>query len=144
MKSASLPESRAGRRTFWTGLLAAIFLVLAILGWIRVQQAIAYWALLVRMEAWPGPLYIALGGVVWGIAGLAAAWGVWRRTRWGAPVARAAGLLLPVTWWVDRIWFSPGAGPFTSWPFALGVTVVWLGFVFLIAARLDKTFKGEI
>jgi hypothetical protein len=123
------------RRSFWTGLLAATFLVLAVLGWIRFQQALYYAALFVQLGAWPGPVYIALGGALWGLAGLAAAWGVWRQARWGAPLARAAGLLFAVTWWADRVWFSPGAGAFTGWPFALGVTVIWLGFVFAATRR---------
>jgi hypothetical protein len=107
-------------------LLSFSFLLLAFLGWLRFEQALVFWKPLAQLGARPGPLYIALGGALWGAMGLVAAWGVWRPARWTPAGVGAAALLYPVTYWADRLWFSPGAGPFTSWPFALGVTGVWL------------------
>jgi hypothetical protein len=135
---ASKSTSPRRKRSAWTWLLAAIFLALGLLGWLRVQQAIAFWGMLAQLKAWPGPFYIAAGGALWGALGIAAAWGVWRPERWGAVFGRAAALVLAATWWIDRLWLSPGAGAFSGWPFALGVTAVWIGFVFFALARFGK------
>ncbi len=136
-------SSSRGRRSFWTWLLAAVFLALGALGWLRVQQAVAFWGMLAELKAWPGPLYIAAGGALWGVLGLTAAWGVWRPEKWGAAVGRGAAVLLAATWWIDRAWLSPGAGPFDGWPFALGVTVVWIGFVFVALARFGDRIRPD-
>jgi hypothetical protein len=114
------PNRKFGR------FIGAIFLLLSFLGWLRFEQALVFWKPLAQLGAWPGPLYIALGGALWGAVGLIAAWGVWHSTRWAPAAGWAAAWLYPLTYWADRLWFSPGAGPFTSWPFALGVTAVWL------------------
>lgn len=123
------------RRSFWETLLALIFLALSALGWIRFQQALAAWDLLIRLGAQPGPLYIAAGGVLWGILGLAAAVGLWWRAAWGPAAAGAAAIAIPLSYWIDRLWLSPGAGPFTGWPFVLGVTSAWGILVYLVLAR---------
>lgn len=131
------------KRSFWVSLLAGIFLLLSILGWIRLQQAVAYWGLLEQLGAWPGPLYIAVGGILWGIAGLVPAWGLWSASRWGARAAWIAAPVFPLTYWADRLWFSPGAGPFASWPFVLAVTAAWLVFVFAVLARARPRVRKQ-
>jgi hypothetical protein len=52
-----------------------------------------------------------------------------------------AAPVFPLTYWADRLWFSPGAGPFTSWPFVLAVTIAWLVFVFAVLARPWLRFR---
>ncbi len=123
------------RPGFWVRLLAMIFMALAVLGWLRFEQALRDWSLLVQLGAWPGPLYIAAGGAAWGLAGLPPAWGLWTGRAWGALAGLLAGLFFPLTYWIDRLIAQQVSQSFSNWPFALGVTAIWLIFIFVALSR---------
>jgi hypothetical protein len=125
-------QSRPGR---WVRLLALVFVFLALMGWLRFQQALSGWSLLIQLGAWPGPLYIAAGGAAWGLVGLPAAWGLWVGRGWGALAALLAGLFYPLSYWTDRLIAQQVSQGFSNWPFALGVTAIWLIFIFVVLSR---------
>ncbi|MCL4559775.1 MAG: hypothetical protein M1281_04055 [Chloroflexi bacterium] len=129
------PNWRENRPGFWVRLLAVGFLFLALMGWLRFQQALESWNLLSQLGAWPGPLYIAAGGAAWGLVGLPPAWGLWTGRDWGPLAALLAGLFFPLTYWIDRLIAQQVSQSFTNWPFALGVTAAWMIFIFVVLAR---------
>jgi hypothetical protein len=128
-RSLRFPNTRRG---VWVSALAVIFLLLAAAGWLRFQQSIANWDLLVSWGTWPGPLYMAISGAAWGMAGLPAAWGLWLGRNWAVRLVWIAAGFYPLTFWLDRLFFARGPEARTGWSFWLGVTVLWLGFVWVV------------
>jgi hypothetical protein len=49
---------------------------LSIYGWLRFQQSLSLWKILIQIGIWPGPLYLAISGAVWGMLGLIAVLGI--------------------------------------------------------------------
>lgn len=137
------PAASRPKRVFWVRFLALIFLILSLLGWLRLEQALLNQRLLVQLGAWPGPVYIALGGAVWGLAGLPVALGLWGRRAWAGPAARLAALIFLLTYWIDRLWFSAERAPVFNWPFSLGVSIAWLVLVFWITTSLSSRPEND-
>jgi hypothetical protein len=119
------------RNSCLSRLLALAFLGASILGWLRAVQAGLHWGLLTQLGAVPGPLYIALSGAAWGLAGLPTAWGIWRRTQWANLTGLGVGLFLPLSFWFDKMAFPSRSG-FQNWPFAIGVSLLWLALLFFL------------
>ena len=136
--TTNIPAASRPKRVFWVRFLALIFLFLSLLGWLRLEQALLNQRLLAQLGAWPGPVYIALGGAVWGLAGLPAALGLWGRRAWSGIAARLAALVFLLTYWIDRLWFSAERMPVINWPFSLGVSIIWLVLVYWITASLSS------
>ncbi len=114
-------------RTRWRRLIQAVgFFYLALLGWSRLQQSVLDWDLLQELGVQPGPLYLAAGGAVWGVLGLAAAVLSFVPRRWASRLVFGAALVLTATYWADFLIFTRAAEMMVNWPFALGVTLVGL------------------
>ena len=118
-------------RPFWLSILAALFLFLAATGWLRFAEAWQNWDLLVKFAVKPAPLYLLLAGAAWGLAGLPVAAGLWFGRRWAVGAAWLAVAFYPLTYWLDRLLIARAPEALTAWPFALVVTLLWLGFAFI-------------
>ena len=118
-------------RPFWLAILAVLFLLLVAAGWLRFAQAWQSWDLLVKIGVKPGPLYLLLGGAAWGLVGLLAAVGLWFGWRGVIGATWVAAVFYPLTYWLDHLLIAHAPEVLTAWPFALVVTVLWLGFVLI-------------
>jgi hypothetical protein len=113
------------RRPTSVTLLALFVLGLAFWNGLRLVQAIIFWSILVEYQAAPGPLYAAIGGGVWLLAGLSIVWGMWQGKVW-AWFAALGGLAGYVLWyWFDRLVLQE---PHSNWPFALVSTFISILF----------------
>jgi hypothetical protein len=81
------------------------------------------------------PWYLALSGGVWGLLGLTAACGLFLGAGWAPGLTRWAGLALTAWHWGDRILFLRSDYARQSWPAALALSVMALGFVFWSLSR---------
>jgi hypothetical protein len=74
------------------------------------------------------------------VIGLLIFWGLWRGLTWAPPATRAAALVFVLNLWIERTLLA-GNGVYQSdWPFALGLTVVLLAFVFWTTVRANAFF----
>lgn len=133
------------RRSLELKALIAGLLVFSGLGWLRLQQAFAAWDFLLELGLWPGPLYMAAGGALWGLCGLAGGLALWLRRRWAPRLALAAALLITASYWIDRLVFARSAAAQVNLPFAAGATLIGLGFVILTLTlpRQRRYFADE-
>lgn len=123
------------RRSFWLKVLTAGLLIISLTGWLRLQQAFADWQTLSQIGVSPGPLYIAISGGVIGAGALVSAVGVWLRSKWFFSFTRGFALVWQAWAWVDRLWLARSETALSNWPFALGATVVIVGYVFSALAE---------
>jgi hypothetical protein len=70
-----------GDRPLSVTLLACAVLIVAAFNLARFFQAVWQWSFLVQVLPF-SPVYLAMSGLVWGIAGVALGFGMWRGCRW--------------------------------------------------------------
>lgn len=130
-----------GRRS----LLALVFLYFSLLGWLRLGAALTDASLLTSLGIRPGPLYLAAGGVLWGVTGLAGAVLMAFIVPWQEVGVRVVGLVFTLSYWVDRLAFTRSAELQVNWPFSLGMTLAgWLLLEWVVRTALEgKGSDGE-
>lgn len=131
------------RRPFGVTLLALGVLILAGINLDRFIEAIRLWEYLSQLLP-VSPLYLAVTGLVWGLAGIPIALGLWRGWRWAPRLTRLGVLAYLLYYWVDRLSIENQSGQSVNLPFAAGATLVILVYVFwLLSLRKVKNFFGE-
>ncbi len=128
--------------------LAALgVLSIGLLNMVRFVQAIKQWDFLASLPA-VSPLYPAVSGLIWCLAGLGIFWGLWRGLAWGQRLAPFFAVLYSLYFWVDQLIVdrrisleSPGA----AWPFQLVANIILIGLLVWIVNRQGaKEFFGVI
>ena len=125
------------KRPFGVTFLAIYVFCLAAWNALRLGQSIFFWKTLANYGA--HPVYIAVSGGVWLIAGLVLAWGLWlgKPWAWAASLGGAAGY--GCWYWFDRLVLQKPQS--SNWPLALAVTVAILLFVLLpLFSRSTRRF----
>lgn len=137
---SSRPTRGRGRRS----LLALVFLYLSLLGWLRMELALTDASLLSSLGIHPGPGYLAVGGLLWGVLGLAgAALMVVSPSRGGVGV-RVIGLVFTLTYWADRLVFTRSAEMQVNWPFSVGMTLAgWLLLEWVVRTALERKNEDD-
>jgi hypothetical protein len=80
--------------------------VLSLAGWLRLEQAVFTWQWLVEFSTRPGPLYQAVSGAVWGLAGMVGIILTWLRRRWSIDAALGIIVFFAASYWLDRTLLS--------------------------------------
>jgi hypothetical protein len=123
-------------------LLALAVLTFASLNLLRFIEVIRLWSFLKEHLSIP-PLYLALSGAAWGGVGLFIAWGLWRGKRRMSTFVVFFVLAYSIYYWIDRLWVV--AEKAANWPFAVGVNIALLSFVFLTLRRSQaRAFFGDL
>ena len=108
-------------------------------GWMRLLDTLNDWYWLKEVAAvTPGPLYLAITGGLWGVAGLAAViWVFLRLPRW-----RAGGLAVVVfiasTYWADRLLLTRAEDGFVNAGFSALLTILGIGVALLLLWPFGK------
>ena len=115
--------------------LALGVLIITVLNLLRFGLSLADWNFLASQ---PGvyPLYLAISGFVWGVAGLCLVFGLWKGKSWAPRLMQALALTYTLYYWLDLIFLkdhpvSGKTGVFQAvlpinWQFSAGLTIVCL------------------
>ena len=102
------PESHAEppaahiKRPWSVTLLALGVLLLTVINLIRLVLSLRYWGFLTgRLGV--SPIYLALTGFVWSVAGLFIIWGLWKAKSWAPRLMQAVALTYALYFWLDHI-----------------------------------------
>ncbi len=135
------PSMSENRRPTSVTLLALFVLGLALWNGLRLVQAIVFWSILKEYQAGPGPLYAAISGGVWLLAGLFIVWGLWRAKAWARFAALGGAAGYGSWYWFDRLVLQE---PHSNWPFALVSTVIFISvFGVLFRHRTIHFFQSR-
>jgi len=111
------------KRPITVTILAIVVLTIPVVNLIRLWAVIQYWGTLTKLGMRPGPLYIALTGLFWSIAGMGLFWSLWT----GRSHAKIATLILVslymIYYWVDRLAFQNFV-PRENAPFAVTASIL--------------------
>ncbi len=135
LKVESEGTSISPRRPFSLTVILILWLLLACAGGLRLVGAVANWGLLLELGVQPGPVYLAVSGGVFGLLGLLLAWGFWKGFPWAGLAGRVAAFFYPLAYWLERLAFSRSPEAWSNWPFAAGVTLLWLAFAWWTLSR---------
>ncbi|MBG0788828.1 MAG: hypothetical protein H0S79_27370 [Anaerolineaceae bacterium] len=115
------------RRPFPIRLIFWMLILWTILGWLRFSQA---WQSRALVEAYTSTgvwVYMVSAGLVWGLIGLPALWGLMRRTSWARLVIAIDAALYPALYWMERLFLWQDENSQGNWAFMLALTLLWLG-----------------
>lgn len=136
--------SQVRKRPFLVTLLAVVVLSITIIHLVRFVNTLSLWNFL---TSFPGisPPFLALTGLFWAIVGVLLFWGLWT----GKSRTPKATCILTVVYlgyqWLERILSVRLGNELENWPFAAGMTLIVLIFIFWTLSRSGaKAYFGEI
>src|SRR6185503_11401449 len=98
------------KRPFSVTLLLWLVLSLSAWGAVRLLATLRWWNVLDEFEARLSPLYLAMTGAGWMVAGALLLWGLFRGGLWISPAILVSILVWIVQYWIERMFFeSPRA-----------------------------------
>ena len=114
------------KRPFGVTLLQWLVLILSAWGAIRFLAALRWWEVLIEFDARPGPLYLAITGTAWAVAGIILFWGFASRKSWSQSAVLSAFAGWQIEIWIERVSFQ---SPAQNLPFALAVSCFLAGVI---------------
>jgi hypothetical protein len=136
------PKKKKRRRPFLQWILILGFLLAAIYGWLRFQQSLMLWDALILIEIWPGPMYLAISGAVWGLVTLVTGLGMLLRQYWAWQAARYVVVTLAAWFWFDRLVLAQSEAARTNQPFMALLTVLVAVFTFGVTKYAIREYKA--
>lgn len=117
------------RRPFALRLIFWMLLLWTVLGWLRFGKALQNRELILAYTSLGIFVYMIGEGLIWGLIGLPALWGLNFRSSWAHWVIGVDALLYPAIYWVERLFLWQDETSQGNWPFMLVLTLIWLGVV---------------
>jgi len=115
------------RRPFALRLVFWMLVLWTVLGWLRFSQALQQRELILAYTTSGIFAYLVGAGVVWGVAGLPALWGLTFRTSWARMAIGVNAVLYPAIYWFERLVLWQDENSQGNWLFMLALTLIWLG-----------------
>ena len=124
------------KRPFGVTLLLWMVLSLSVWGAIRLCAALRWWHVLYEFDARLSPLYLAIMGAGWVLAGGILLWSMWSGKKWAHWAIPISISLWLVEYWSERLFFQ---SPRANLPFALFASVLLL--ILIITITFNRNTK---
>jgi hypothetical protein len=119
-------------RSFELKALIVLLLLGAWMGLARLQSALFDWALIEKLGAQPGALYLALTGGVWALLLLLSALGLFFGARRAPLFTILSVTALAALYWFDRLALTRSTDAQVNGPFAAVLTLLLLAYTILV------------
>mgnify|MGYP006971720751 CR=1 FL=1 len=113
------------RRPFPVTLLAWGVLILTMFNAVRFGSAVAQWDRIVSFMERPGPIYIAVSGLIWALGWLIVFLGLWFGSRWARQITLSMAILYSIYYWIDQLIYQSEVAR-KNLSFSLSVTIFFL------------------
>lgn len=125
------------KRPFSVTLLLWLVLILSAWGVVRLLATLRWWDVLNEFGASLSPLYLAISGAGWALAGIVLLWGLFTGKPWTRLAIPLSIFLWLLGYWIERLVFE---APRANLPFAF-IASVLLFVLTLVSALSRKTKK---
>ena len=132
------------KRPFTVTLLALGVLIITVINLARFILSLRYWSFLASQPG-PSPLYLALTGVIWTVAGSLLLWGLWKPASRAPRLTEAEALSYALYYWLDLLFVRDhpvNGAPVAvravlpiNWQYSALVTVVCLVYIVWFLSR---------
>jgi len=127
------------KRPFGVTLLLWLVLLLTIWGAVRLYTAVQTWNVLIEFKSSLSPLYLAVTGAGWGLAGGVLLWSLFTVKTWSRKAISTSAIIWLLEYWLERGFFYRSPNP--NLIFAISLSVCFLGVVLAITRhRSTKIF----
>ena len=134
MPEEKTTENQPKRPRAVTILALGVLIIAAFFG-ARVYQAIRLQTFIEGLDPSVSPAYLVLTGLVFSLSGLPTIYGLWTGKPWAVSAAQRYAVALAAFYWLDTLFFVVSDSVRGNWPFALGMTIVLLAWVFWLFTR---------
>jgi len=114
--------------------MTGLILLIALIGFVRLNQAIVQWQFLSGLEG-VSPIYLLSTGMLWGLFALITGLLLWLRWNQSNILVPAFFFSFSCYYWFDRLFMAKSPDRQVNWPFMLLLNLVALGWVFLTFQR---------
>jgi len=140
-RAISSDTPRQQRRPRVLTFLSILFLLSGFFYLLKFSQAVARWGTLASLPITVSPAYLAIDGLLWGLAGLFLAWSLWTGKSWSRFAGIIISLVFTAVFWIDQIWISEPEILQTRWLFNLILTIIGLsGIVLILNIKSSRAF----
>lgn len=132
------------KRPWSVTLLVLGVLIITVINLVRFVLSLRYWNFLASQPG-PSPLYLAISGLAWALAGGFLLWSLWKPASWAPRLVEAEALTYALYYWLDLLFvrdhpvndvaLAIRAVLPTNWRFSAGVTVVCLVYIVWVLGR---------
>jgi hypothetical protein len=129
--AAQTGDRSPGPRPWQITLLSWVYLLISGFHLLRFVLVLGKIDLLRRLALEISPLYLAVDGLIWGLAGLILALGLRQGKSWSPRAVVVLSLVYTLAFWVDRIWIAEPGSFSVRWPINLFLTIISLGLMML-------------
>lgn len=137
-EAPATPQTRKVKRPWSVTLLVLGVLIITVINLARFILSLRYWDFLVSLPG-PSPVYLAISGFAWAVAGGFLLWSLWKPVGWACRLMEAEALTYALYYWLDLLFIRDhpvNGAPLairailpTHWQFSAGVTVVCLIYI---------------
>ena len=120
------------RRPTGITILSVLYFLIGFFYLIKVIQSACQWPILQNLPISVSPIYLAVDGIIWCLAGLVLGVGLRKGKSWSRPAALVISTLYSLVFWADRLWIAQPEGLALRWPVNLVLTISILGSIFLV------------
>jgi len=124
------------KRPFGVTLLIWMVLTLIVWGGVRFFASLRWWDILVEYDSSLGPLYLAITGAGWSVAGCVLVWSMFTGKLWTRWATLISAILWLLEYWLERIFFQSAR---VDLPFALTSTIIILAIT--LVSTLHKSTR---
>jgi hypothetical protein len=126
------------KRPFGVTLFLWMVLCLSVWGLLRLLATLRWWSVLDRFDSRLSPVYLAVTGAGWMVAGVVLLWGIWAGKRWVYLAVPISIFVWLAEYWLERIFFQD---PRANLTFMIAITIAVSAMTLLITNnRKTKEF----
>ena len=115
--------------------LSILYFLIGLFHLLKLSHVLFKWSILKELPLTIAPAYLTADSLVWCVAGIILAWGLWKGKSWSSSAVLALSFLYSLVFWIDRIWIAEPEGLAQRWPVNLFLTIIGLGMILLILRR---------
>ena len=132
MPGNEVHQKTENKRPTGITLISVLFLLISLFHLLKFIQTLRQWDTLTDLPLTIPPIYLAVDGLVWWIAGMSLAIGLWLGKPLARPLAQVISILYTLMFWIDILWIAEAEVIAGRWPINLVLTAVGLGGILMI------------